>query len=84
MEYEWAINGQPFLYQDADTDCYKEKQCQAPAKILASSWDGMQFQEPGWAGPDGKMLYGWYNFQLRVKDNDGQWSKWVQVQKYIA
>ncbi len=84
VEYEWSINGQPFLYQDADTDCYKEKQCKAPAKILASSWDGMQFQEPGWAGPDGSMSYGWYNFQLRVKDNDGQWSKWVQVQKYIA
>ncbi len=84
VEYEWSINGQPFLYQDADTDCYKEKQCNAPAKILASSWDGMQFQEPGWSGLDGTMSYGWYNFQLRVKDNDGQWSKWVQVQKYIA
>jgi len=86
VEYVWTINGQPFTYTDADTDCYQDKQCNAPAKILASAWDGSQFQEPGWAGPDGNMAYGWYDFTLQVKDNDdpAKWSKIVNLKKYIG
>ncbi len=50
VEYEWLINGQAFTYTDADTNCYKDKQCKAPARVLAGSWDGYQFQNPGWSG----------------------------------
>jgi hypothetical protein len=49
-----------------------------------SSWDGSQFQEPGWAGSSGGMKEAWFEFQLRVKDNDGQYSKIVMTKKYIA
>jgi hypothetical protein len=83
VEYEWLINGQPFTYTDGDTDCYQDKQCKAPARVLAGSWDGSQFQNPGWSG-DNSYNLGWYEFSVRAKDNEGQWSKIVKVKKYIA
>jgi hypothetical protein len=83
VEYEWLINGQPFTYTDGDTDCYKDKQCKAPARVLAGSWDGSQFQNPGWSGDDG-YNYGWYDFEVRAKDNEGHWTKVLKTKKFVA
>ncbi len=47
-EVQWLINGQPFTYTDADTDCNKNKQCKTPAKVLSDMWDGA-----GWSKKDG-------------------------------
>jgi hypothetical protein len=85
QEYVWTINGQPFEYFDDGADCYQDKQCKAPARVIAGSWDGSQFREPGWAGDDG-YNYGWYEFAVQVKDNDdpAKWSKIVKIKKYIG
>ena len=72
-----------FTYTDADTNCYKDKQCKAPARVLAGSWDGYQFQKPGWSGNDGYNV-GWYDFEVRAKDNEGHWTKVLKTKKYIA
>ncbi|PKO06089.1 MAG: hypothetical protein CVU41_08225 [Chloroflexi bacterium HGW-Chloroflexi-3] len=91
QEYVWTINGVaiPEEYQDAfkemGFDCFKDKQCNAPARVVSGHWDGYQFQQPGWSGQNNYNL-GWYEFALQVKDNDdpAKWSKIVKVKKYIA
>jgi len=86
VEYEWMINGVPIpeSYASLGVDCFKDKQCKAPARVISGSWDGYQFTQPGWSGQDGNFTYGWYEFQVRAKDNEGQWSKIVKVKKFIA
>jgi len=91
QEYVWTINGVavPVEFQeefkDMGFDCFQDKQCNAPARIVSGHWDGMQFQQPGWSGQNNYNL-GWYEFALQVKDNDdpAKWSKIVKVKKYIA
>ncbi|MBE0686417.1 MAG: hypothetical protein IH585_10485 [Anaerolineaceae bacterium] len=88
VEYEWMVNGVPLpsSYTDLGVDCFKDKQCQAPARVIAGNWDGMQFQLPGWSGNDGNGTFnhGWYEFKVRALDNEGHYSKWVKVQKKIT
>lgn len=88
VSYEWMINGVPLpeSYADLGVDCFKDKQCQAPARVIAGNWDGMQFQLPGWSGNDGNGTFnhGWYEFKVRALDNEGHYSKWVKVQKKIT
>ena len=88
VEYEWMINGVPLpaSYVDLGVNCFKDKQCQAPARVIAGNWDGMQFQDPGWSGNDGNGTFnhGWYEIKVRAKDNEGNFSKWVKVQKKIT
>jgi hypothetical protein len=85
VEYEWLINGQPFTYNaDGISDCYQSPQCKAPTRVLVSSWDGYQFTQPGWSGPEGNYNYGWYEFQVRAKDNEGHWTKILKTKKYIG
>lgn len=91
LEYVWTINGIaiPEEYQDdfkaLGFDCFSGKECKAPARVVSGHWDGSQFQEPGWAGQS-NYQYGWYEFGLKVKDNDdpAKWSKIVKVKKYIG
>jgi len=91
QEYIWTINGVaiPEEYQDAfkdmGFDCFKDKQCNAPARVVSGHWDGYQFQQPGWSGQS-NYQYGWYEFALQVRDNDdpAKWSKIVKVKKYIG
>ncbi|PKO16378.1 MAG: hypothetical protein CVU39_08415 [Chloroflexi bacterium HGW-Chloroflexi-10] len=81
VEYEWLINGQPFSITDDTTNCSKDKMCNAPARVVSGNWDGHQFTNPG-TKPD--YFYGWYEFSVRVKDNEGNWSKGVSKRVYIA
>jgi hypothetical protein len=91
QEYVWTINGVavPVEFQeefkDMGFDCFQDKQCNAPARVVSGHWDGYQFQQPGWSGQNNYNL-GWYEFALQVKDNDdpAKWSKIVKVKKYIA
>jgi hypothetical protein len=91
QEYVWTINGvavpEEFQdeFKDMGFDCFKDKQCNAPARVVSGHWDGSQFQQPGWSGQNNYNL-GWYEFALQVKDNDdpAKWSKIVKVKKYIA
>ncbi len=59
----------------------KDKQCKAPARVFARSWDGYQFQQPWMVWIRRELQYGWYEFSVRAKDNEGQWSKVVKVQE---
>jgi hypothetical protein len=81
VEYEWLINGQPFSFTDDTTNCSKDKMCKAPARVVSGNWNGHQFTTPG-TQPD--YFYGWYEFSVRVKDNEGNWSKGVSKRMYIA
>lgn len=78
-EVQWYINGQPFTYIDGDTDCYKDKMCKAPARVLSDMWDGA-----GWSKKDGNYMYGWFEFEAQAKDNEGHWTKILKTKKYIA
>ena len=90
-EYVWTINGvavpEEFQeeFKDMGFDCFQDKQCNAPARVVSGHWDGYQFQQPGWSGQSNYQL-GWYEFALQVKDNDdpAKWSKIVKVKKYIG
>lgn len=91
QEYVWTINGvavpEEFQeeFKEMGFDCFKDKQCNAPARVVSGHWDGYQFQQPGWSGQN-NYQYGWYEFALQVKDNDdpAKWSKIVKVKKYIG
>ena len=91
QEYVWTINGvaipEEFQddFKDMGFDCFKDKQCNAPARVVSGHWDGYQFQQPGWSGQS-NYQYGWYEFALQVRDNDdpAKWSKIVKVKKYIG
>ncbi|MDO9086589.1 MAG: choice-of-anchor O protein [Anaerolineaceae bacterium] len=91
QEYVWTINGvavpEEFQddFKDMGFDCFKDKQCNAPARVVSGHWDGSQFQQPGWSGQSNYQL-GWYEFALQVRDNDdpAKWSKVVKVKKYIG
>lgn len=88
VEYEWFVNGQklPDSYTTLGVECYKDKQCKAPARVISGNWDGYQFKDPGWSGNSGSgtFNYDWYTFSVRAKDNEGNWSKIVKVQKKIV
>jgi hypothetical protein len=88
VEYEWFVNGQklPDSYSTLGVDCFKDKQCKAPARVISGNWDGYQFKDPGWSGNSGSgtFNYDWYTFSVRAKDNEGNWSKIVKVQKKIV
>ncbi len=80
VDYEWLVNGVPIpdSYASYGVDCFKSNICKAPARVISGNWDGYQFQEPGWSGSDnnGSISSGYYQFSVRVKDNEGNWSKY--------
>jgi hypothetical protein len=67
-------------------DCFKSNICKAPARVISGNWDGSQFQDPGWSGSDNKgtINSGYYQFSVRVMDNEGHWSKYAQINKKIV
>jgi hypothetical protein len=88
VAYEWLVNGVPIpeSYTALGVDCLHSSTCKAPARVISGNWDGYNFADPGWSGSDnnGTIYPGYYQFSVRVMDNEGNWSKYAQIQKKIV